>query len=144
MEEQSQVNLQETEQEQPKEQNFKIKYIPTGNIFELPKSECDRLVTEEANNFEVVDEGYTAPKPEPTESSIQSQVIIDDEPTAEGQDEDESHDDADEVNPYKTLPNKDAVIAVLKERNIEFSASAKRAELEALLVANDKATAEGQ
>jgi len=121
---------------EPKIEAYNIKYIPTGNIFLLPKEECDRLMQSEPFNFQVVDENYKKPELE-EKSSIMQQVIIEDNANAEGNTGDKPE------NPYKKLKNKDAVIALLKERNLEFDPTATRPELEAVLIANDNANAEG-
>ena len=58
---------------------FKIQYIPTKNIFELSKNECDRLMLEEPNNFKVIDEDYTAPVEEPEQTSVEQESIVEQE-----------------------------------------------------------------
>ena len=62
---------------------FKVKYIPTGFIYELPKERCDYLVLNEPFNFEVVDKGYKNPiEPKEDNTSVYNKVIADEnEPT---------------------------------------------------------------
>ncbi|MEI7474692.1 MAG: hypothetical protein WCK67_07920 [bacterium] len=113
------------------EKNYKIKYVPTGNIFELPKSECDRLIIEDSHNFVVIDEDYKLPITEESASSIETSILG----------EDNSHDEQDINNPYKDTSiwkNKASLEDELKIRNIDFSSAKNRADLEKLLVDNDK------
>ena len=55
---------------------YNVEYIPTGFVYELPKEEADRLITEEPENFRVVDKDYKAPEvvEEKQEETILEQV----------------------------------------------------------------------
>ena len=55
---------------------YNVKYIPTGIVYNLPKEEADRLVTEESVNFSVVDDDYEAPiSEEPAEPTVYEKVV---------------------------------------------------------------------
>ena len=56
-------------------QFYNIQYIPTGNIFNVAKEECDRLLKEEPESFRIVDKDYIPIKEEEPESTIQELVL---------------------------------------------------------------------
>ena len=94
------------------EKTYNIKNKQTGYIFNMSKADCDRLVTEEPYNFEVVDKDYVSPiKEEPKETPTFKKVVVEDK--------------------SKTL--EDYSVPELKEyltkNNIEFKSNAKKAEL---------------
>lgn len=54
-----------------------IKYIPTGNCFEIPKKEAEEILKNDRGNYEVLDEGYveeTADKN--TQTSLYNKIVI--------------------------------------------------------------------
>ena len=62
--------------EEKKIKTYKIMYIPTKNVFELSKTECDKLILEEPNNFKVLDENYVLPKHEEKETTSEEVSIL--------------------------------------------------------------------
>ena len=94
------------------EKTYNIKNKKTGYIFNMSKTDCDRLVIEEPYNFEVVDKDYISPiKEDSKKTSTFNKVVEEDKP--------------------KTL--EDYTVPELKEyltkNNIEFKSSAKKVEL---------------
>lgn len=94
------------------EKTYNIKNKQTGYVFNMSKTDCDRLVRDEPYNFEVVDKDYVSPLlAETKETPTFKKVVVEDKP--------------------KTL--KDYSVPELKEyltkNNIEFKSGAKKAEL---------------
>lgn len=111
---------------------YRIKNKKTGFDFLLPKEECDRLVMEEPHNFVVTDEDYVSPlAAKEVKTSTFEKVVA-------------SGDGKEEEKEPKTL--EDLTVAelkkILEEREIEFTKSAKKADLIELIQADDKKKAE--
>lgn len=60
---------------------MKIKYLPTGNVFDLPKSECERIYKESPFNYEILDGHFDLDEKEP-KSTVASKVLGNDAETA--------------------------------------------------------------
>lgn len=56
---------------------IKIKFIPTGLIFDVENQHADDLLRNEPENFEAVD-GYTLPT-EPSEPTIYDTIVVKEE-----------------------------------------------------------------
>lgn len=57
---------------------MKIKYLPTGNIFDLPEEECKRIWTESPFNYEILDGAFKAPA-ETEKSTVAKKVLAETE-----------------------------------------------------------------
>lgn len=57
--------------------HYQVKNKITGYVYDLPKEDCDRLVTEEPYNFEVIDKDYIMPDTEVKKTTVYSQVVED-------------------------------------------------------------------
>ncbi|MCM1296184.1 MAG: hypothetical protein NC311_11640 [Muribaculaceae bacterium] len=58
-------------------ENIRIKYIPTGIVFNLPKKEVDELKKNDRDNYEVLDENYIEEvEKEPKETSLYNQTVV--------------------------------------------------------------------
>lgn len=107
------------------EKTYNIRNKQTGYIFNMSKADCDRLVTEEPYNFEVVDKNYVSPvNTETKKTPTFKKVVVEDKP--------------------KTL--EDYSVPELKEyltkNNVDFKSSAKKAELLELALNYNKLAAE--
>lgn len=94
------------------EKTYNIKNKQTGYIFNMSKTDCDRLVRDEPYNFEVVDKNYVPPlSSESKETPTFKKVVVEDK--------------------LKTL--EDYSVLELKEyltkNNIEFKSNTKKNEL---------------
>ena len=96
---------------------MKIKYIPTGNIFDLPKEECERIYKESPFNYEILDGAFTVEAKAP-KSTVAQKVLADEE-----EQEEKSLNDL-------TVPE---LKALCDEKEIEYKKSDKKADLIALL-----------
>nr|DAX39297.1 MAG TPA: HeH/LEM domain [Caudoviricetes sp.] len=111
------------------EKVYKVKNKITGFIFELSKEVCDKLVTEEPYNFEVIDKDYVPPVRESEQTqSVASKVVVEKPQDGSGKGE-------------KTEILEDLTVPQLKEKldelKIEYAKSAKKADLIALLQQQD-------
>ena len=70
---------------------MKIKYIPTGNIFDLPKEECERIYKESPVNYEILDGAFTVEAKAP-KSTVAQKVLADEEEQEETEEEEETED----------------------------------------------------
>ncbi len=61
------------------EKFYNVKNLKTGYIYNLRKNDCDRLITEEPDNFEIVDKDYVKPVKKTDEKTVYEQVIVDNE-----------------------------------------------------------------
>lgn len=95
---------------------MKIKYLPTGNVFDLPVEECKRIYEESPFNYEILDGAFKKEAQAP--KSTVAQKVLEDEEEQE-----------------KTL--NDLTVPELKalcdENGIKYAKSAKKADLIALL-----------
>ena len=99
---------------------MKIKFIPTGNIFDLPKAEIDRIMRDDRGNYEVLDENYTLPNDtDIKEKSIYNQIV---------QEEKEDKEDVD----YTKMTNPELYELCVK-RNIKVGKKEKKENMIALL-----------
>lgn len=107
---------------------MKIKYLPTGNVFDLPVEECERIYKESPFNYEVLDEHFN--KEAATPKSTVAQKVLEED----GEEEPKTLNDL-------TVPELEAIC---DEREIEYSKSAKKADLIALIekADNDEQDAE--
>lgn len=53
---------------------MKIKYLPTGNIFDLPVEECKRIYTESPFNYQILDNSFVVPE-EKEKSTVAKKVL---------------------------------------------------------------------
>ena len=99
---------------------MKIKFIPTGNIFDLPKAEIDRIMRDDRGNYEVLDENYTLPNDtDIEEKSVYNQIV---------QEEKEDKEDVD----YTKMTNPELYELCVK-RNIKVGKKEKKENMIALL-----------
>ena len=136
-----------------KVKEFKIKFIPTGNVFSLPEAEIDELVKIDRGNYEVLDKDYVFKKKGNvlSEPTVLEQVM-DDTNTNENNDEnsgDQNDQDVvrgledytvDELKKFAEENNlkKSGSKAELLERCIEFTRQlAAKQEADGEIVAGD-------
>ena len=99
---------------------MRIMYLPTGNVFDLPKEECKRIYEESPFNYEILDGAFSAEDKTPA-STVAQKVLADEE-----EQEEQTLNDL-------TVPE---LKALCDEKEIEYAKSARKAELIALLEAN--------
>lgn len=103
---------------------MKIKFIPTGNIFDLPKAEIDRIMRDDRGNYEVLDENYTLPNDtDIEEKSVYNQIVQEDK-----EDKQEDKEDVD----YTKMTNPELYELCVK-RNIKVGKKEKKENMIALL-----------
>lgn len=100
-----------------KGRNMKIKYIPTGHIFDLPEEECKRIWKESPFNYEVLDGKFDAGAQTPN-TSVANKVL--------GEADDAKEKTLEEMT-VKELK------ALCDEKEIEYAKSATKPVLIALL-----------
>lgn len=96
---------------------MKIKYLPTGIIFDLPVEECKRIYKESPFNYEVLDGAFKDESKTP-QSTVAKKVLGDEDGEGEKKLED------------LTVPE---LKKLCDEKEIEYTKSAKKADLIALL-----------
>ena len=96
---------------------MKIKYLPTGIIFDLPVEECKRIYKESPFNYEVLDRAFKDESKTP-QSTVAKKVLGDEDGEGEKKLED------------LTVPE---LKKLCDEKEIEYTKSAKKADLIALL-----------
>ncbi len=107
---------------------MKIKYIPTGNIFDLPKEECERIYKESPFNYEILDGAFTVEAKAP-KSTVAQKVLADEE-----EQEEKSLNDL-------TVPE---LKALCDEKEIEYKKSDRKADLIALLETKEEENGEDE
>ena len=107
---------------------MKIKYLPTGNVFDLPVEECKRIYKESPFNYEILDEHFD--KEAATPKSTVAQKVLEED----GEEELKTLNDL-------TVPE---LKAICDEREIEYSKADRKADLIALIekADNDEQDAE--
>ena len=106
---------------------MKIKFIPTGNIFDLPKAEIDRIMRDDRGNYEVLDENYTLPNDtDIEEKSVYNQIVQE-----EKEDKQEEKEDKEDVD-YTKMTNPELYELCVK-RNIKVGKKEKKENMIALL-----------
>lgn len=106
---------------------MKIKFIPTGNIFDLPKAEIDRIMRDDRGNYEVLDENYTLPNDtDIEEKSVYNQIV-----QKEKEDKQEEKEDKEDVD-YTKMTNPELYELCVK-RNIKVGKKEKKENMIALL-----------
>lgn len=106
---------------------MKIKFIPTGNIFDLPKAEIDRIMRDDRGNYEVLDENYTLPNDtDIEEKSVYNQIVQE-----EKEDKQEEKEDKEDVD-YTKMTNPELYELCVK-RNIKVGKKEKKEKMIALL-----------
>ena len=107
---------------------MKIKFIPTGNIFDLPKAEIDRIMRDDRGNYEVLDENYTLPNDtDIEEKSVYNQIVQEDKEDKQ-EDKQEDKEDVD----YTKMTNPELYELCVK-RNIKVGKKEKKENMIALL-----------
>lgn len=96
---------------------MKIKYLPTGIIFDLPVEECKRIYKESPFNYEVLDGAFKDESKSP-QSTVAKKVLGDEDGEGEKKLED------------LTVPE---LKKLCDEKEIEYTKSVKKADLIALL-----------
>lgn len=107
---------------------MRIKFKPTGNIFDLPEEEARRIVVEDRGlNYEVLDGEIKIDDKTPEETTVYNQIV-------ENETENDDTEETEEDDKPKTL--EECTIPELKSRldelKIPYSKSAKKADLIAL------------
>lgn len=106
---------------------MKIKFIPTGNIFDLPKAEIDRIMRDDRGNYEVLDENYTLPNDtDIEEKSVYNQIVQE-----EKEDKQEDKEEKEDVD-YTKMTNPELYELCVK-RNIKVGKKEKKENMIALL-----------
>lgn len=106
---------------------MKIKFIPTGNIFDLPKAEIDRIMRDDRGNYEVLDENYTLPNDtDIEEKSVYNQIVQEDK-----EDKQEDKEEKEDVD-YTKMTNPELYELCVK-RNIKVGKKEKKENMIALL-----------
>ena len=103
------------------EKTYNIKNKQTGYIFNMSKTDCDRLVKEEPYNFEVVDKDYISPIQEGTKKTSTFKKVVEEDKSKTLED--------------YTVPE---LKEYLSENNIEFKSGAKKAELLEMALKHNK------
>lgn len=111
---------------------MRIKFKPTGNIFDLPEEEAKRIVIEDKGfNYEVLDGEIKIDDETPEETTVYNQIV---ENETENDNAEEKTEETEEDDKPKAL--EDYTIPELKSRldelKIPYSKSAKKADLIAL------------
>ena len=99
---------------------MRIKYLPTGNVFDLPKEECKRIYEESPFNYEILDGAFPAEDKTPASTVAQKVLADEDEQTEQTLND-------------LTVPE---LKALCDEKEIEYKKSDRKADLIALLEAN--------
>ena len=113
---------------------MKIKFIPTGNIFDLPKAEIDRIMRDDRGNYEVLDENYTLPNDtDIEEKSVYNQIVQEEkeDKQEEKEDKQEEKEDKEDVD-YTKMTNPELYELCVK-RNIKVGKKEKKENMIALL-----------
>lgn len=106
---------------------MKIKFIPTGNIFDLPKAEIDRIMRDDRGNYEVLDGNYTLPNDtDIEEKSVYNQIVQEDK-----EDKQEDKEEKEDVD-YTKMTNPELYELCVK-RNIKVGKKEKKENMIALL-----------
>lgn len=108
---------------------MKIKFIPTGNIFDLPKTEIDRIMRDDRGNYEVLDENYALPNETVVETSVYNQIVQQEE--QEEQEKEKQEEEEEEVD-YTKMTNPELYELCVK-RNIKVGKKEKKENMIALL-----------
>lgn len=108
---------------------MRIKYIPTGNVFDLPEAEARRIYIEDKGfNYEVLDGKIEIENENVEKTSVYNKIVEEDKQEEEKDGENEKSEEK-SLESY-TVPE---LKAKLDELNIEYPKNAKKAELIALL-----------
>ena len=108
---------------------MKIKYIPTGNIFDLPEKEAKRIYIESKGyNYEIIDKTDIVPEEKEEKTTVYEEIVETDE-TAETTKATEDM-------------TKEELMALCDTLGIEYKKTAKKAELINLLTVNEEKAGE--
>lgn len=115
---------------------MRIKYKPTGNVFDLPEAEARRIYIEDKGfNYEVLDGKIEIEDKNVEKTSVYNKIVEEDK-------QEETKDGENEKSEEKSLESYTVpeLKAALDELNIEYPKNAKKAELIALLDKTDVTT----
>lgn len=108
-----------------KEKEFKIKFIPTGNVFTLPEADIDEILKNDRGNYQVLDKNYKYKK---TMTKIPELTVLD-----QVLDGDTNNDSGDEQ-PDKRLQElkntkKENLVKYCEDNKIEIAKNANKEEI---------------
>lgn len=113
---------------------MKIKFIPTGNIFDLPKAEIDRIMRDDRGNYEVLDENYTLPNDtDVEEKSVYNQIVQKDKENKEKNKKNKQKDKEDKEDVDYTKMTNPELYELCVKRNIKVGKKEKKENMIALL-----------